>query len=150
MFVFAEEGIENGKDFRRSSIVQGDIRGLIQDELKRISEKGCSYTPVDEDGNIFLVTGKNTQYKMCMYETEKLTIEPYIISVFYHLRKNYFVEVMRDTPHGEVIVYLYIAGIPGGKTEIARMGMCEATGDDDNVIAAVLLLIEDRIQKFEN
>ena len=72
------------------------------------------------------------------------------MSNFYHLRADYYVEVMRDTSHGKVIVYLYIAGILDAKTEIAQMELSSMTEDDDDVIVGVLLAIEDKIQQFEN
>lgn len=150
MFVLVKEGIENGGNICRSSVVQGDIGKIVQNELEKITEKGYSYTPVNETGNILLVIGNNTQYRMCMYETGNLTIEPKIVSAFYHLRADYYVEVMRDTPHRKVVVYLYNAGILDAKTEVARMELSEMTEDDDDVIAGVLLAIEDKIQQFEN
>ena len=150
MFVLVKERIENGGNICRSSVVQGDIGKIVQNELEKISEKGYSYTPVNETGNIILVTGYNTQHRMCMYETGNFAIEPKIVSAFYQLRADYYVEVMRDTLHGKVIVYLYIAGILDAKTEIAQMDLSEMTEDDDDVIAGVLLAIEDKIQQFEN
>ena len=150
MFVIVKEGIENGENICNSGVAQGNIREIVQIELERISEKGYSYTPVNETGNIILVTGNNTQHRMCMYETGNFAIEPKIVSAFYHLRADYYVEVMRDTLHGKVIVYLYIAGILDAKTEIAQMELSSMTEDDDDVIAGVLLAIEDKIQQFEN
>ena len=76
---------------------------------------------------------------MCIYETGNFAIEPKLVSAFYHLRADYHVEVMRDTLHGKVIVYLYIAGILDAQHEISQMALSEMTEYDDDVIAGLFL-----------
>lgn len=149
MWIFNEEGMEHGKMFRRSSPIKGDVAAILQAELDQITEKGYSYEPL-EDGNRFHVTGDDlTDYTACAYHVEELVIEPYIMSAFYHLHNNFYVEVLRDTPNSTVVVYLYPAGIPGGKEEIARMEMRPETANDNEIIAALMLLIEDKAKEIE-
>lgn len=149
MWIFSEEGIENGNRFRRSGPIEGDVSAALKKEFTRLEAKGYKLEPLDEDGMYYRVTGDDsTDYQICAYHVESLLIEPYIMSVFYHLRDNIYVEVMRDTPNNVVIVYLYPAGIPGGKDEVARMDMSPETSDDDKVIAALMLEIEDAAKDY--
>lgn len=148
--ILSEEGMEHGRKFRRSSAVKGDIRSVLASFLASLNEKGYDVTASEEDERFWRVTGDDhTDYTVCAYQTEELQIEPYIMSVFYHLRNNLYVEVMRDTPNQQVIVYLYPAGIPGGKEEVARTKMGPETPDDDILIAGVLVKIEDIAKDYE-
>lgn len=149
MWVFNEEGTEHGKRFRRSAPIKGDVTAILKAELKRLAEKGYNCEPLD-DGKHFHVTGDDmTDYTVCAYHVEELVIEPYIMSTFYHLHDNFYVEVLRDTPNSNVVVYLYPAGIPGGKEEIARMDMRPETANDDEIIAGLMLRIEDKAKEIE-
>ena len=71
--------------------------------------------------------------------------EKEIISLFYHYRGTFYIEVLRDMVHDVVVVYVYPSDTPGGKMEVGRMKAGPDSGSDDMIISGMMLEIEEKI-----